>query len=132
MWFLRRMMRIPWTPKKTNEMVFKEAGTNRSSVQMIRKQQATLFGHVMRREGSEHFLTTGKLERKRSKGRQRKKAGQPEVLIGCWKSDGYDVGSWRPRCLERHDCQGHEAGHLMNDGNIYIYIYIYIYMINNT
>ena len=73
MWFRRRILRIPWTAKKTNEMVLKEAETNRSLMQKIRKQQATFFGHVMRREGLEHFFTTGKLDRKRSKGRQRKK-----------------------------------------------------------
>ena len=71
MWFLRRMLRISWTANKTNKMVSKEAETNRSLVQNIRKQQATFFGHVMRGEGLEHFLTTGKLDRKRSKGRQR-------------------------------------------------------------
>ena len=54
-------------------MVLKEAETNRSLVQKIRKQQATFFDHVMRKEGSVHFLTTGKLDRKRSKGRQREK-----------------------------------------------------------
>ena len=43
----------------------------------------------------------------------RKNAEQPEVLVGCWKSDGYDVGSSRLRHLERHDRQRHEAGHLM-------------------
>ena len=93
-------------------MVLKEAETNRSLVQKIRKQQATFFGHVMRREGLEHFLTTGKLDRKKTK---RKNAGQPEVLAGCWKSDGYDVGSSKPRNLERHDRQRHEAKHFMED-----------------
>ena len=73
MWFLRTMLRISWPAKKTNEMVSKEAETNRSLAQKIRKQQATFFGHVMRREGLEHFLTTGKLYRKRSKGRQSEK-----------------------------------------------------------
>ena len=68
MWFLIRMLRIPWTGKKTNS-VLKEAETNRSLVQKIRKKQATFFGHVMRREGLEHFLTTGKIDRKTSKGR---------------------------------------------------------------
>ena len=38
MWFLRRMLRLPWTAKKTNEMISKEAETNRSLVQKIRKQ----------------------------------------------------------------------------------------------
>ena len=51
----------------------KETETKRSLVQRMRKQQATFFGHVMRREGLEHFLATGKLDRERSKGRQREK-----------------------------------------------------------
>ena len=73
MWFLRRMLRIPWAAKKTNEMVLKEAEINGSLVQKVRNQQATFFGHAMRRESLEHFLTTGKLERNISKGRQREK-----------------------------------------------------------
>ena len=69
--FLRRMLRIPWAAKKTNEMVLKEAETNKSLVQTIRNQQATFFGHAMRRESLEHFLTTGKLHRNISKGREK-------------------------------------------------------------
>ncbi|GFN90513.1 endonuclease-reverse transcriptase [Plakobranchus ocellatus] len=66
MWFLRRMLRIPWTAKKTNERVLKEAYKRRS----IRKRQATFLGHVMRRGKLEHLVTTGKFEGKRSRGRQ--------------------------------------------------------------
>ena len=70
-------------------MVSKEAETNRSLMKKMRKQRATFFGHVMRREGLKHFLTTGKLDRKSSKGGQRgKNAGQPEGLVGCWKGAG--------------------------------------------
>ncbi|GFO34967.1 endonuclease-reverse transcriptase [Plakobranchus ocellatus] len=73
MWFLRRMLRIPWTAKKTNEGVLKEANKRRSLVRTIRKRQATFLGHVMRREKLEHLETTEKLEGKRSRGRQREK-----------------------------------------------------------
>ena len=59
--------------EKKIEMVLKEAETNRSLMQRIRKQQATFFGHVVRRESLEHFLTNGKLDRNRSKARQREK-----------------------------------------------------------
>ena len=71
--FLRRMLRIPWAAKKTNKMVLKEAEINGSLVQKITNQQATFLGHAMRRESLEHFLTTGKLGRNISKGRQREK-----------------------------------------------------------
>ncbi|GFO26776.1 UDP-glucuronosyltransferase 2a1-like [Plakobranchus ocellatus] len=71
-WFLRRMLRIPWTAKKTNERVLNEAN-KRSLVRTIRKRQATFLDHVMRRGKLEHLVTTGKFEGKRSRGRQRKK-----------------------------------------------------------
>ncbi|GFN73535.1 eukaryotic translation initiation factor 3 subunit f [Plakobranchus ocellatus] len=63
------MLRIPWTAKKTNERVLNEANKRRSLVRTIRKRQATILGHVMRRGKLEHLVTTGK----RSRGRQREK-----------------------------------------------------------
>ena len=47
MWFLRRMMRIPWTAKKTNEEVLTEAQTTRQLMTKIRKRQAKFVGHVI-------------------------------------------------------------------------------------
>ncbi|GFN81414.1 protein tssc1-like [Plakobranchus ocellatus] len=73
MWFLRRMLRISWTAKKTNDKVLEEAHTTRLLISKIRKRQATFFGHVMRREKLENLVTTGMLEGKRSRGKQREK-----------------------------------------------------------
>ena len=61
----------PLDGKKSNEKVLQEAQTTRSLVNKIRKRQATFFGHVMRREKLEHLMTTGMIEGKRSRGRQR-------------------------------------------------------------
>ena len=69
--FYRRMMRVPWTDKKSNEDVLKEANANRDLVIRIRKRQSTFFGHVMRREKLEHLVTAGRLEGKRDKGQPR-------------------------------------------------------------
>ena len=55
-WFLRRMVRIPWKAKKTNEEVLKEVDTERSLINRIGKRQATFFGHVMCRVGILVFL----------------------------------------------------------------------------
>ncbi|GFR71836.1 endonuclease-reverse transcriptase [Elysia marginata] len=73
MWFLRRMLRISWTEKKSNETVLIEANSRRSLIKTIRKRQATFLGHVMRREKLEHLITTGKLDGKRGRGKQREK-----------------------------------------------------------
>ena len=58
MWFLRRMMKISWMAKKSNDTVLKEAHTSRALVNKIRTRQTTFFGHVMRREKLEHIITT--------------------------------------------------------------------------
>ena len=50
MWFLRRMMKISWMAKKSNDTVLKEAHTSRALVNKIRTRQTTFFGHVMRRK----------------------------------------------------------------------------------
>ena len=73
MWFLRRLMRIPWTAKKTNEEVLTEAQTTRQLMTKIRKRQAKFVGHVIRRNRLEHLVTTGKFDGKRGRGRPRAK-----------------------------------------------------------
>ncbi|GFO29423.1 endonuclease-reverse transcriptase [Plakobranchus ocellatus] len=67
MWFVRRMLRIPWTAKKTNGRVLNEANKRRSQV------NSCVLGPVMRRGKLEHLVTTGKFEGKRSRGRQSEK-----------------------------------------------------------
>ena len=44
MWFLRRMMKISWMAKKSNDTVLKEAHTSRALVNKIRTGQTTFFG----------------------------------------------------------------------------------------
>ena len=65
------MLKIQWTAKITNVEVMEEAGLTRSLVNRIRKQQATFFGHILRRKGLEHLVVTGKMEGRRGRGRQR-------------------------------------------------------------
>ena len=71
MWFIRRMMRISWTEKKSDESVLKDANLERSLIKTIRKRQLTFLGHICRHKGLEHLSITGKIEGKRSRGRQR-------------------------------------------------------------
>ena len=73
MWFIRRMLRIPWTARKTNEDVLTEANHNRQLITNIRRRQAKFIGHIMRKGELEHTVTTGKLNGKRARGRQREK-----------------------------------------------------------
>ena len=73
MWFLRRMLKIAWTEKKTNEEVLRMANMKRSLMETIRRRQMDFFGHVMRRNGLENIAITGKVEGRRKRGRPRLK-----------------------------------------------------------
>ena len=57
----------------SNVEVLKRAGVKRRLMKVIRKKQMQFLGHVMRCEGMENLVLTGKLEGKRSRGRQRQK-----------------------------------------------------------
>ena len=71
MWFIRRMLRISWTEKKTNVNVLREGNVQRSLLKTIRKRQMEFLGHVCRRRGLEFLSLTGKVEGKRDRGKQR-------------------------------------------------------------
>ena len=70
-WFLRRMMRISWKDKVSNEEVFRRAGTGRKLIFDLRMRQMKFLGHVMRNGELENLAMTGKIEGKRSRGRRR-------------------------------------------------------------
>ena len=64
MWFQRKLLRIPWTARRTNQSILKEINTEYSS-------EGLYFGHVMQRTDSlEKPLMLGKIEVRR-KGQQR-------------------------------------------------------------
>ena len=60
MWFLRRMLKISWTEKKSNLEVRRAAGVQRTLMMTIRQRQLDFFGHVMRRKGLEALVVTEK------------------------------------------------------------------------
>ena len=71
MWFLRRMLKIPWTERISNERVLTIANVKRKLLQTIKKRKMSFLGHVMRRKRIENLLLTGKVEGKKARGRQR-------------------------------------------------------------
>ena len=73
MWYIRRIMRISWTEKKSNEEVMEMAGYKRSLLKTIRKRQLQFFGHINRADGLEKQRLSGKICGNKSRGRQRTK-----------------------------------------------------------
>ena len=70
LWRWRRLLRVPWTEKRSNQSTFKEINPEYSLEGLMRKLQ--YFGRLMRRTDSlEKTLMLGKTEVRRRKGWQR-------------------------------------------------------------
>ena len=52
LWCWRRLLRIPWTARRTNKSVIEEIKATIPLATLIKKQQLSYFGHIMRRENS--------------------------------------------------------------------------------
>ena len=72
-WFIRRILKISWKDKKSNEEVMNISGYKRSLMKTIRKRQMKFFGHMIRADRLEKQLLCGKINGMRSRGRQRMK-----------------------------------------------------------
>ena len=62
MWFYRRMLRISWKEKRTNESILEETNQERSLIKTIRKRQLKFLGHICHHKGLEFLSLTGKIE----------------------------------------------------------------------
>ena len=72
LWCWRRLLRDPWTARRSNLSILKEIGPERSLVGLTLKLKLQYFGHLMRRTDSlEKTLILGKIEGRRRRGQQR-------------------------------------------------------------
>ena len=72
LWCLRRLLRVPWTARKSNKSILKETNPEYSLEGLLLKLKLQYFGHVIQRADSlEKTLMLGKIEGRRRRGRQR-------------------------------------------------------------
>ena len=72
LWCWRRLLRVPWTARRSNQSILKKISPGCSLEGLMLKLKLQSFGHVMRRADSfEKTLMLGKIEGKRRRGRQR-------------------------------------------------------------
>ena len=72
LWYWRRLLRVPWTARRSNQSILKEISPGCSLVGLILKPKLQCFGHLMRRADSfEKTLMLGKIGGRRRRGRQR-------------------------------------------------------------
>ena len=72
MWCWRRLLRVPWTARRSNQSILKEISLGCSLEGLMLKLKLQYFGHLMRRTDSfEKTLMLGKTEGGRRRGWQR-------------------------------------------------------------
>ena len=89
LWCWRRLLRVPWTARRSNQSILKEISPEYSLERLMLKLKLQYFGHLMQRADSlEKTLMLGKIEGERRRG---------------WMTDDEMVG-WH------HRLNGHEFG----------------------
>ena len=89
LWCWRRLLRVPWTARRSNQSILKEISPGCSLEGLMLKLKLQYFGHLMRRaESFEKTLMLGKIEGRRRRGRQRMR-----WLDGITDSNGF---GWTP------------------------------------
>ena len=72
LWCWRRLLRVPWTARRSNQSILKEISPGCSLEGLMLKLKLQYFGHLMRRADSfEKTLMLGKIEGRRRRGQQR-------------------------------------------------------------
>ena len=72
LWCWRRLLRVPWTARRSNQSILKEISPEYSLEGLMLKLKLQYFGHLMQRTDSfEKTLMLGKIEVRRRRGRQR-------------------------------------------------------------
>ena len=72
LWCWRRLLRVPWTARRSNQSILKEISPGCSLEELMLKLKLQYFGHLMRRSDSlEKTLMLGRIGGRRRRGQQR-------------------------------------------------------------
>ena len=115
LWCWRRLLRVPWTARVTNETVLARIRPEMSFNAKITKQKLTYFGHVMRANSLEKAIMLGMVSGKRRRGRPKTRwidtikndtsrtldeLKEAVILKATWRQLVYRASSGRTRLMD--------------------------------
>ena len=84
LWYWRRLLRVPWTVRRSNQSILKEISPQYSLEGLMLKLKLQYLCHLMQRTDSlEKTLILGKIEGRRRRGQQDEMVGWHYRLNGC-------------------------------------------------
>ena len=93
LWCWRRLLRVPWTARRSNQYILKEISSGISLEGLMLKLKLQYFGHLMRRVDSlEKTLMLGGIGGRRRRGRQRTRCWMASLTRWTWV--WVNSGSW--------------------------------------